>query len=129
MENKKREVRIAYKFKFEYRVYESRDPDKENKRFEKTYCYGLFTDVESIDMNLQNYEIFLDIEKKYSPKSLHEDWKYWGWNLDDNEDLSGVREYHSIQNKEVDELNEALSERLGVVFVEAGKDDVISNNF
>lgn len=129
MENKKREVRIAYKFKFEYRVCESRDPDKENIRYEKTYCYGLFTDVESIDMNLQNYEIFLDIEKKYSPKSLYEDWKYWGWYLDDNEDLSEVREYHSIQNKEVDDLNEALSERLGVVFIAAEKDDVISNNF
>ena len=129
MENKKRGVKIAYKFKYEYHIYPPYKTDKQYSCEETTHCYGLFTDVESMDMNLQDYELFYDIEKKYCPKVHDRNCKDWGWYLDDDENLSGTKEYHNIQNKELDELNEALSERLGVVFIAAEKDDVISNNF
>ena len=72
MENKKKEIKIAYKIEEEVCTYPVRNSDGiyYMSRIE-TFVYGLFTNIDFIEVNLQDYEILFDIEKKIQTRKTH----------------------------------------------------------
>lgn len=65
------EVRIAYKFHVEARTRSARNSEGTYNYVESDeYCDGLHTNIENIFFNLQDYEIFIGIEKNIVLKNM-----------------------------------------------------------
>lgn len=127
----KEEVRIAYRFNVESKIGSCRNSDGRYAYVEtETDCYGLYTDIQSMEMNLREYEVFLDIERKYKPQAHTSSDSGPFYTIPDEEiGTRSSEEYHSINNKFVSELNEALSESLNVIFVAAKNNDALPYPF
>lgn len=123
------EVRIAYKFHVEARTRSARNSEGTYNYVESDeYCDGLHTNIENIFFNLQDYEIFIGIEKKYRPQEHDHSSSGPIYNLYDKEDSDSYYDYYRSDNRLVYELNEALSERLKVFFVAAKEEEKLEYN-
>ena len=80
------------------------------------------------NFNLQDYEIFIGIEKKYRPQEHDHSSSGPIYNLYDKEDSDSYYDYYRSDNRLVYELNEALSERLKVFFVAAKEEEKLEYN-
>ena len=125
METKKKEVRIAYMY-HEYSVAKGcRNSDGRYVYYDTdTHCYGIFTDAESLNFTLQDYEVFHEIETKYRPQEHNKTNSGAFWNVPEDE-IGNTSEtfFQKIDKRFVNELNAALSDRLSIIFVEAEKKD------
>lgn len=122
MEEKKKLVKIAYHFSTSSETKGGRNSEGTYHYIKsETKCYGLYSNVESLDMMLQDYELFIDIENKYRPKEHESGNSGPLYTLDDDDEGHSYYSYNDINNKFVYELNEALSERIGIEFVAADR--------
>lgn len=121
----KKEVKIGYSFREESQIHSCRNSEGSYMYIETdTYCYGLHTNVESLNINLQDYELLFDIEKKYRPKDHVRDDSGPIYYMTESEEDSSTS-YIRIDMRLVQELNQTLSKRLGVTFVGADTNEIL----